>query len=540
MLTNSRHRAAKGLPMVRQARPVLASFLGILIRFPGKRWLMLFAWLLGVLPIGRADDQEIFLAKLSSAPPGPVALNIGIEGEGTVTRTPDKTFYTPGENVTLNALPARWFRFVSWSDGPTNTPRVISIGLNNTYTAYFAPTTFVERLTIGNISRTAPVGTPALLVDGQFATGAVVEAASEIAQVTMLTTFSNGRILFTLDGSNPSLFSRVYTGPFALQRTATIRARAWDENSVTSVEADPLTILIKPFYALSAGTAGGGTVLTSPGSLGYRQGTSVTLTVTPEPGWSFLGWLGDADGTNPVASVVMTRNKCVEALFGTTLNVTVAGGGSIVRNPASDFYPYGAIVWLTALPQGGNAFAVWGNAAGGTNNPLFYEVAAPNRTVSAAFAPLSQGQYSLTVTSDGFGLAAQEPGGTRFASGTQVVLRAEPYWQQTFLGWTGDILAGDGNKNPLVVTMNQSRFITARFTKKAELVIPQCVGEPSAEGFRFIVAGEYFGQYGIERYDSSHGWSPLGQTTNRFGFSQFTDPSTSNANWRLYRAVTTP
>jgi len=230
----------------------------------------------------------------------------------------------------------------------------------------------------------------------------------------------------------------------------------------------------------------------------------------------------------------------VDALFGTTLNVTTAGGGSIVRNPASDFYPYGAIVRLTALPQGGNAFAVWGNAAGGTNNPLFYEVVGPNRTVSAAFVPLSQGQYSLTVTSDGFGLAAHEPVGTRFASGTQVVLRAEPYWQQTFLGWTGDIPAGDGSKNPLVVTMSQSRFITARFTKKAELVIPVCVGEPSTEGFRFIMVGEYFGQYVIERYDSSHIWSPLGQATNRFGFSQFTDSSATNADWRLYRAVMAP
>ena len=529
MVTNSARRAAIGLPIVRQAWPGLASFLGTSIRIPGRNWLVLFAWLLGVLPIGWAQ-----------APAGLVALNIGIEGEGTVTRTPDKTFYAPGETVTLNALPARWFRFVNWSDGPTNTPRVISIELNNTYTAYFAPTTFVERLTIGNISRTAPVGTPALLVDGQFTIGAVVQAASEIVQVTMLTTFPNGRILFTLDGSNPSLFSRVYTGPFTLQRTATIRARAWDENSVTSVEADPLTILIEPFYALSARTTGGGTVLASPGSLAHRQGTSVTLTATPEPGWSFLGWFGDADGTNPVASVVMTRDKCVEALFGTTLSVTTAGGGSIARNPVSDFYPYGAIVWLTALPQGGNAFAGWGNAAEGTNNPLFYEVVAPNRTVSAAFAPLSQGQYSLTVTSDGFGLAAHEPAGTRFASGTQVVLRAEPYWQQIFLGWTGDIPAADGNKNPVVVTMNQSRIITARFTKKAELVIPPCVGEPSTEGFRFIVAGEYFGQYVIERYDSSHSWSPLLQTTTRFGFSQFTDWSATNTAWRLYRAVTTP
>jgi hypothetical protein len=529
--------------MVRQAGQRVAASLGIFFKVPGTKWLALLACLLAVMPAGWAQssgNQEIFLANLSKGLAGLVALHIEINGEGTVTKTPDKNFYAPGEIVTLDAMPARWFRFVNWGDGPTNTPRTISIGPDNNYTAYFAPTTFVERLTFGNISRTAPVGTPAVFVDGQFATGAVVQAASDIAQVTMLTTFPNGRIFFTVDGSAPSLFSRVYTAPFTLQRTTIIRARAWDANFVTSVEADPLTIFIEPFYALSAATAGGGVVLASPGNPGYRRGTSVTLTATPEPGWNFLGWLGDADGTNPVTSVIMTRDKCVEAWFGTTLSVAAAGGGSIVRNPEADFYPYGAIVWLTAVPQGGNSFAVWGNAAAGTNNPLAYEVTAPNRTVSAAFGPLSQGQYSLTVISDGFGLAAHEPAGTRFASGMQVVLRAEPYWQQTFLGWTGDVTAADRDKNPVTVTMSQSRVITARFTKKAELVLGPCMGDPSTEGFRFFVAGEFSGQYIIERFDASNTWLPVGQTKNRFGISQFTDWSATNAAWRLYRAVRTP
>ena len=65
-------------------------------------------------------------------------------------------------------------------------------------------------------------------------------------------------------------------------------------------------------------------------------------------------------------------------------------------------YPYGAFARLTALPQPGNAFALWGNAGGGTNNPLILQVTNSHPTVSAAFAPLSAGQSSLTSLADGF------------------------------------------------------------------------------------------------------------------------------------------
>ena len=74
---------------------------------------------------------------------------------------------------------------------------------------------------------------------------------------------------------------------------------------------------------------------------------------SPTPGWTFLQWLGDATGTNPVVNLSMTRNKTVQAVFGTTLNTTAAGSGSIVVSPVSPWYPYGSQVRCTAVPTDG-------------------------------------------------------------------------------------------------------------------------------------------------------------------------------------------
>ena len=119
----------------------------------------------------------------------------------------------------------------------------------------------------------------------------------------------------------------------------------------------------------------------------YVSNTSITLTATPAPGWTFLQWLGDATGTNPVVNVSMSRNRCVQAVFGTGLSNFVVGSGSVARSPAMPLYPYGTTVRLSAVPSGENYFALWGNAASGTNNPLHFTITSANPTVTAVFVP---------------------------------------------------------------------------------------------------------------------------------------------------------
>jgi uncharacterized repeat protein (TIGR02543 family) len=66
-------------------------------------------------------------------------------------------------------------------------------------------------------------------------------------------------------------------------------------------------------YTLTITTNGNGSI--SPGSGTYPSGSNVVLTATPNAGYAFSGWSGDATGTNNPLSVPMTSNKAVTGSF---------------------------------------------------------------------------------------------------------------------------------------------------------------------------------------------------------------------------------
>ena len=53
----------------------------------------------------------------------------------------------------------------------------------------------------------------------------------------------------------------------------------------------------------------------TPSSNRFIQGTLVTLSASPEAGQTFLGWSGDASGTNNPLSLVMNQSRRVTANF---------------------------------------------------------------------------------------------------------------------------------------------------------------------------------------------------------------------------------
>src|SRR5206468_7248162 len=162
-------------------------------------------------------------------------LEVSVRGSGTVNRSPDKSQYIAGEHVTLTAVPGRWYIFERWADGSPINPRTITIGLSNTYAAVFSPTTALERVTFNGVSRTAPIGMPAVFLDSQFILTDVVNRFAS-TEVTLQTTFPNGAILFTLDGTPPSLGSALYTGPFTLRSSAILRTMAYNAAFTFSAE----------------------------------------------------------------------------------------------------------------------------------------------------------------------------------------------------------------------------------------------------------------------------------------------------------------
>ena len=81
------------------------------------------------------------------------------------------------------------------------------------------------------------------------------------------------------------------------------------------------------------------------------------------------------------------REICSNCLSREVAWVKVSGKGEVLILPAADFYPYGYVVRLVALPEAGNYFRDWSGAAAGTTNPLSFAVTVPEPAVIADLAP---------------------------------------------------------------------------------------------------------------------------------------------------------
>ena len=355
--------------------------------------------------------------------------------------------------------------------------------------------------------------------------------------VQLTNVYANGQIFYTLDGSTPTFASVQYTGAFLLTHDATLRVLGYSADFSQSAELDPVNIFIVPTYTLTTNSAGGGSIALSPPGGSYLSNTVVNLTATPAAGWIFLQWLGDVTGTNAAISLAMTRNKFVQAVFGTTLNTSSAGNGSLSLNPPGGIYPYGTVVWLTAIPQPGSYFGIWGSAASGNTNPLSFGVTNPNPTVSSLFGSVSAGQAALTVVPVGNGRISVSPRANVYTAGQTVTVTATPDSGQSFVGWSGD---ASGSQNPLSLLVDQSKLIYANFTHKPVLSVRASFEGLKPEGFESTLTGDFGARYQIDASSNLVNWTPLAALTNLYGTSEFLDPAATSFSRRYYRALLLP
>lgn len=351
--------------------------------------------------------------------------------------------------------------------------------------------------------------------------------------IQLQSAYTNGLIFYTLDGSSPSFLSEQYTAPFMVSSNVLLRAIGYSADFFNAGESDPVNIQIPPSYVLTVYSAGGGSVSNFPSTVTYISNTVVTVTAMPSAGWVFMQWLGDATGNNPVTSVTMNRSKSVQPVFGTTLSTTAAGGGSVTSTPSGGIYPYGTVIRLSAVPQTGNYFALWGNAASGNVNPLNFTLTNANPSVSSLFAAVGGGQAALTVVPVGLGQVSVSPRANVYSTGASASITATPASGQTFTGWSGD---ASGGLNPLSITMNQNKLIYANFTKK-----PRLIGEMfREEGLRLTLTGDFAANYQLETSTNLEAWTALSVLTNTTGTAQSMDSAATNVPRRFYRARLLP
>ncbi|WP_299714898.1 InlB B-repeat-containing protein [uncultured Tenacibaculum sp.] len=257
-------------------------------------------------------------------------------------------------------------------------------------------------------------------------------------------------------GDNSRIPSGVSTDLFGNQRifNTTVDMGAYEFGPAAPVIKKALNV-----------TATNGSVTISPSSADglYVDGTSVELTATPAAGYQFDGWSGDATGTTNPLTITMDADKTIIARFIKTQRTLTfnATNGSISTNPnpTSGTYDDGASVELTATPDAGYQFDGWSGDATGTTNPLTITMDT-DKTVTAMFSKI---QRTLTINATNGSVSTNpNPTGGTYDDGTSVELTVTPASGYQFDGWSGD---ATGTTNPLTITMDADKTVTAMFSK---------------------------------------------------------------------------
>ena len=131
------------------------------------------------------------------------------------------------------------------------------------------------------------------------------------------------------------------------------------------------------------------------------------------------------------------------------------------------------MVTLTATADTHWEFGGWSGDWSGLTTPVTLTMDAP-KTVTATF---TLKQYALVTATVGNGSLAVEPAGGLYDALTVVTLTAtadSPH--NVFTGWSGDV---GGTTNPVTLTMDAAKTVTATFALKQYALVTATVGNGS-------------------------------------------------------------
>lgn len=244
-------------------------------------------------------------------------------------------------------------------------------------------------------------------------------------------------------------------------------------------------------FLLTVSKNGQGTVISNPAgidcgkvcSANYTAGISVTLTATPQTGYTFGSWAGDCIGTAQTCTLLMDDPEAVVAnfkanqtiIFGAAPTIVVGGIGTVSATGGASGNPvtFSSTTPAVCTTSGANGSTVAGVATGTCT-------IAANQAGNADYNPAPQVTQSFAVTViTGFTLTVNNlnlPGGSvtsnpagincgkvcsnGYASGTIVDLQATPRDGYLFSGWGG---VCSGYANTCTLTINTAKTVTANF-----------------------------------------------------------------------------
>ncbi len=307
---------------------------------------------------------------------------------GTVS--PASGTYLAGSQIQVTATPNTNYTFANWSGDATGTNPTVTITMD------------ADKSIVANFTYVPPANSSPTVSITSPSDGATYTAPASIT-ITATATDSDGSVAVVRFYSGTTVLGADSASPYEYTWTGVgagnyiLTAQAVDnQGAVGTSAAVGITVNAQPVYytlTVNVNPTNGGTVALNPppSGSGYLAGTQVAVTATPNAGYVFTGWSGDASGANATITLTMDGNKTITAQFtpvasNVTLTVTAnpVNAGTIVLNPPGGSYAPGTTVAVTATPGQGYVFNGWTGGVVSTANPLNVTVNA-NMTLVANF-----------------------------------------------------------------------------------------------------------------------------------------------------------
>jgi hypothetical protein len=217
-------------------------------------------------------------------------------GGGTISLNPPGGVYVSTNIVTLTATADAGWSFMYWlGDAPTNTA-VIQVLADRDRTLQAVFGTPISTSVTGNGQVQISPADSLYPYGGTVRLTGVPQAGSYFGFWGNAVNGSTNPLPFTVTNANPTISSIFGT---------------------VGANQSSLTVLI----------AGDGNVSRNPAGNVYSTSQTVTLTATPDPGQTFLGWSGDITGTQNPYNLAMTQSRTVTARFSASLKLSVNRAG---------------------------------------------------------------------------------------------------------------------------------------------------------------------------------------------------------------------
>ncbi len=375
----------------------------------------------------------------------PMAVNVTVVGNGTVTKDPDKSSYTCGESVALAATTIPGWSFAGWSgDINASTP--------NTSVTIDGPKSVVATFTQDQYLLNVNIDNDGIGGDANAVTRSPDKATYVYGDVVELTAVPQPGWTFT--GWTGAVNSTSPTVSLTMFSTQTVTAH---------FKQDTYSLTLNTIHN---GNGTGGTATVTPQKSAYLYGDVVTLRATPNAGWTFTGWSGAVTSTELETQLTITNDTVVNATFTQDqykINVKVTSigkegvGGTVSLNPNRATYVYNDQVALVAQANSCWSFDHWEGDLSG-NNQVELLTVTRNMDVTAVF---TQNRHTLTINKTGPGNVVVAPNLAEYYCGDQVTLTAVPAQNYFFTGWSGDLT---GAENPATMTIEKNTIIRATFS----------------------------------------------------------------------------